>query len=50
MQLSSFAIVRERDDAALFLDDPLIHCFAGNQIRPSVRQSGGTHGLFPSAG
>ena len=29
MQLSSFAIVRERDDAALFLDDPLIHCFAG---------------------
>jgi hypothetical protein len=32
MQLSSFAIVRERDDAALFLDDPLIHCFAGNQI------------------
>ena len=32
MQLSSFAVVRERDDAALFLDDPLIHCFAGNQI------------------
>jgi hypothetical protein len=32
MQLSSFAVVRKRGDAALLIDDPLIYCFAGDQI------------------
>jgi hypothetical protein len=32
MQLSSFAVVHERGDAALLPDDSVIQCFAGNQV------------------
>jgi hypothetical protein len=32
MQLSSFAVVHERGDAVLLPDDPVIQCFAGNQV------------------
>lgn len=32
MKLSSFSVVHARGDAAATIDDPLVHCFAGNQI------------------
>lgn len=32
MKLSDFNVVHARPEAAVLLDDPLIHCFAGNQI------------------
>jgi hypothetical protein len=32
MKLSMFNVVHERGDAAPLLDDPLVHCYAGNQF------------------
>ena len=32
MKLSKFSVVHERGDAAPLLDDPLIHCQAGQQL------------------
>jgi hypothetical protein len=32
MKLSMFAVVHARGDASTFLDDPLVHCYAGNQL------------------
>jgi len=32
MNLSDFTVVHARGDAAPFLDDPLVHCFADKQI------------------
>jgi hypothetical protein len=32
MKLSNFNVVHARPEAAVILDDPLIHCFAGSQI------------------
>jgi hypothetical protein len=32
MKLSNFNVVHARPEAAVILDDPLVHCFAGDQI------------------
>ena len=32
MNLSDFSVVHARPEAANFLDDPLIHCYAGDQV------------------
>jgi hypothetical protein len=32
MKLSNFNVVHACPEAAVILDDPLVHCFAGNQI------------------
>jgi hypothetical protein len=32
MKLSDFNVVHARPEASNFLDDPLVHCFAGHQV------------------
>lgn len=32
MKLSDFSVVHARGNTGAFLDDPLIHCFAGQQV------------------
>src|SRR5258708_5306047 len=32
MKLSNFNVVHARPEAAVYLDDPLVHCFAGDQV------------------